>query len=488
MKKENGITLVTLVIGIIILLILAGIATTAGLDSIRTAKKTSMITELEMIQEKVNTIYEKRKLNQNDVTYYNSLGQDISVVNSNIITQILGQIPKEGYRYFSTENLKQLDLDNISQDVIINFDTRDVASIIGIVIDGETYYRLTDMPDYSGQKIEQVDKNNQSLTFDIEVNKLSNSWQMLIKNIVNPNQVYGGTLSYKPHESENWILLGETTHFEVTISGLYDIKYMDKAGNVAIKQVPVPEAVVLKVGDYIKYDTGITTVGDNGVVMFRVLYPMASKYGLQIISNKNVQNLTLGGNDWETAKASYNGAIKKLNEESEKYINNQYAYDARCVGSIPTVKEGIFVNKNEMRNSSGYLVNTVSLPPSKWTSYTRPTGWTSNDTGCYDEDSNYITDFEALGTTMRKTDQEYWLASLVTEINTSRIRFNVRSINTSGDLYSGDVGYIHSGGGAQGVQGYSTLYGLRVCISLKSDVIKIIDGDGTEKNPYIIGK
>lgn len=217
MKKENGITLVTLVIGIIILLILASIATTAGLDSIRTAKKTSMITELEMIQEKVNTIYEKRKLNQNDVTYYNSLGQDISVVNSNTITQILGQIPKEGYRYFSTENLKQLDLDNISQDVIINFDTRDVASIIGIVIDGETYYRLTDMPDYSGQKIEQVDKNNQSLTFDIEVNKLSNSWQMVIKNIVNPNQVYGGTLGYKPHESENWILLGETTHFEVTM-------------------------------------------------------------------------------------------------------------------------------------------------------------------------------------------------------------------------------------------------------------------------------
>lgn len=217
MKQENGITLVTLVIGIVILLILAGIATTAGLDSIRTAKQTSMITELEMIQEKVNTIYEKRKLNQNDIAYYNSLGQDISVVNSNTISQILGQIPKEGYRYFSAQNLKQLDLDNISQDVIINFGTRDVVSITGIVIDNTTYYRLTDMPDYSGQKIEQVDKNNQSLTFDVEVNKVSNSWQMIIKNIVNPNQVYGGTLSYKLRESENWILLGETTHFEVTM-------------------------------------------------------------------------------------------------------------------------------------------------------------------------------------------------------------------------------------------------------------------------------
>lgn len=217
LKKENGITLVTLVIGIIILLILAGIATTAGLDSIRTAKKTSMITELEMIQEKVNTIYEKRKLNQNDVTYYNSLGQDISKIDQSKINQILGETPKEGYCYFSAENLKQLDLDNISQDVIINFDTKDVVSITGIVIGDTIYYRLTDMPDYSGQKIEQVDKNNQSLSFDVEVNKLSNSWQVVITNIVNPNQVSGGTLSYKPHESENWILLGETTYFEVTM-------------------------------------------------------------------------------------------------------------------------------------------------------------------------------------------------------------------------------------------------------------------------------
>lgn len=217
MKKENGITLVTLVISIIILLILAGIATTAGLDSIRTAKKTSMITELEMIQEKVNTIYEKRKLNQNDVTYYNSLGQDISAVDQSKISRVLGEISKEGYRYFSAENLKQLDLDNISQDVIINFDTRDVLSMIGIMVNDTIYYRLTDMPDYQGQNIQHVDKNNQSPTFDVEVNKLSNSWQMVIKNIVNPNQVYGGTLSYKPHESENWILLGETTHFEVTM-------------------------------------------------------------------------------------------------------------------------------------------------------------------------------------------------------------------------------------------------------------------------------
>ena len=53
--------------------------------------------------------------------------------------------------------------------------------------------------------------------------------------------------------------------------------------------------MLLKNGDYIKYDTGITTVGENGIVMFRVLYPMDSEYGLQIISNENLGEFLRGG-------------------------------------------------------------------------------------------------------------------------------------------------------------------------------------------------
>lgn len=161
-NNASGITLVSLAITIIVMLIIAGIATSAGVDNIKNSKRTAFMTELEIIQEKVNTIYEKRKLNSEDIAYYNSLGEDISKVDTSKRSIILNGRSEEGYRYFSKENLSQLELDNIEQDVIINFDTIDVASVTGIAIDGKACYRLKDLPEYRGQTITYVNKNTRS--------------------------------------------------------------------------------------------------------------------------------------------------------------------------------------------------------------------------------------------------------------------------------------------------------------------------------------
>ena len=100
----------------------------------------------------------------------------------------------------------------------------------------------------------------------------------------------------------------------------------------------------LKEGDYIKYDTGVEGVG---VITCRVLYTASSKYGLQIISEKDVEMVLLGISDnFEQSKTSYNHAIETLNNTAEKYINSNYSTDARCVGSVPTVENGMFINKN----------------------------------------------------------------------------------------------------------------------------------------------
>ena len=71
------------------------------------------------------------------------------------------------------------------------------------------------------------------------------------------------------------------------------------------------------------------------------------EHGLQIISARTVGNVTLGANnDFDTSLAEYNDAIEILNGTKEqngtivgaaKYLNTTYAYDARCVGSVPTV-------------------------------------------------------------------------------------------------------------------------------------------------------
>ena len=104
----------------------------------------------------------------------------------------------------------------------------------------------------------------------------------------------------------------------------------------------IDESVLaLKPGDYIKYDSGA-----NGEILCRVLYPADSEYGLQIISNGNVKKVTLGSDTYSEAVESYNKAIETLNNEAEAYINTEYAYDARCVGSVPTVSKGMFTKKD----------------------------------------------------------------------------------------------------------------------------------------------
>lgn len=214
-------------------------------------------------------------------------------------------------------------------------------------------------------------------------------------------------------------------------------------GVETIPQEPeIPEAVKgLKVGDYIKYDTGVNSVGENGIIICRVIYPVDSGLGLQIISDKNIKNITLGGSNWGEGKVSYNGAIETLNKEAEKYVNEKYAYDGRCVGSLPIVQNGIFINKNKAAEK------TITLP-SAWT---KPTGWANYETGCYDTDTNYVIDKTALNveeSNIWVTGENYWLASrMFVWDSPTYVTLALRIVTTNGG--NGKVNFcgVGSGGG-----------------------------------------
>jgi len=250
---------------------------------------------------------------------------------------------------------------------------------------------------------------------------------------------------------------------------------------------PTPQKTIndLKAGDYIKYDTGVTSVGENGVITCRVLYEASSEYGLQIISDKNVASVELGGSTFEEGRTAYNSAIETLNNNiigAGKYLNTTYAVDARCVGSIPSVDErGNFTEKNKGTDT------TVTLPPplpegedsSIWlTDYKRPSGWTSDDTGCYDTDANYTTDeTQMTNANIWTTGEYYWLASRRVYSDSSRCDFDVRYVGSFGDLDSYYLCHVDSNGNAVGNPRSG---GLRPCFSLRSD-IKITGGDGKEE-------
>ena len=223
----------------------------------------------------------------------------------------------------------------------------------------------------------------------------------------------------------------------------------------------------LKPGDYIKYNSGV-----NGEILCRVLYPVDSEYGLQIISDKSVKNVTLGGSDWETGKKSYNSAIQTLNREAETYMNSTYATDARCVGSVPTVHDGIFINKN--LETSG--------PTELQFKYN---GSTSID--CKGQDAKCVTDRNQMDEfNILLTGEVYWLASLYVNSTLDYCGFRVSHVTSSANMNSDALCVVHSDGYTYG-NAYER--GLRPCILLKSDIkINAENGeDGTSSDKaYVI--
>ncbi len=214
-------------------------------------------------------------------------------------------------------------------------------------------------------------------------------------------------------------------------------------------------------GGYVKYDTGISSVGDNGMVTFRVLYNDDTN-GLQIISDKNVEQVTLGGSTWATARDSYNNAITILNQKAEYYAESSaYALDGRCVGSVPTIgTDGKFNAKNTENVGPVQLQFTTTVEGAN---------------NMKDADTNYTTDETAMrAANIWTTGVTYWLASRYVSSDSTYYFFDVRRVISVGNLSSRDLCYVGYGGYTDS---YSDEHGLRPCISLKSD-IKIVAGDG----------
>ena len=209
------------------------------------------------------------------------------------------------------------------------------------------------------------------------------------------------------------------------------------------------ELKTLKPGDYVIYDTG---VAETGEVICRVLYDANSEYGLQIITDDCIKEngeylpIFLGGDDY-AALESYNNAIKTLNEKAMKYLNENIALDARCVGTNP---------KNKEAESEEFAEYEGKKYPVKA------------------EDKNYETDYDMLNKlNILNIEVPYWLASRYTEYG--RVYF-----------VNGIICYIRMVGQEMEAiykieEGYSikntVINALRPVFTLRGD-LKIVSGDG----------
>ena len=140
-KNNKGITMITLVITIIVLIIISSIAINNGYQSSIQARFYNAISEMKAMQTKVNTIYEDYINSTDDVKKEIESGKNAAaqvayddVIKNNITGENVGDI--QDYRYYSKDYIKNdLDTDGIDYDFIVNIKTRTVILIDGVIRD-----------------------------------------------------------------------------------------------------------------------------------------------------------------------------------------------------------------------------------------------------------------------------------------------------------------------------------------------------------------
>lgn len=169
LKNEKGITLVVLMITVILMLILVGAGITYGTTSIGEIRLQNFSYEMQQIQGRVDATYEKMKTEKENPSYVslNNKMMGKNITTSDEAMDTLKTVTKNRinyrtittdneeyyynrvdtmYRYFSKKELDTFfDIKNATQDVIINFKTREVISVKGQKYKEMTYYRLNDI-------------------------------------------------------------------------------------------------------------------------------------------------------------------------------------------------------------------------------------------------------------------------------------------------------------------------------------------------------
>lgn len=237
-QNQRGITLIALVITIIIIIILASLSITVGIGVYNNAKVMAFVSEMNIIQEQVNTAYTKIK---NGDTQIQTKGQTISELDEETkqkIETILDGKDYNNYRFFNQTALKELGVDGTKQTVIINFTTREVYSLNGIEYKGKMYYTQQDLP--GGQYNIGFDTaTGQNPDFNLEKKNYGLYTTISVKDIEYNTNTSGGTLYYasvvdEETEPSYWQKISGTS-VTVNKSGKYAIKLVDKTNNQTTK-------------------------------------------------------------------------------------------------------------------------------------------------------------------------------------------------------------------------------------------------------------
>lgn len=338
-KKENGITLMSLVITIVILIILASIATYSGIEVIKSSKLTKFTTEMRIMQIQVNELYQKM---QDGDTTIKELGKIISEIgNQTQVNNVFNAVgittdERKQYKYFDKDTIKKLNIEGVSGTFFVNIDKRNVISYEGFQYGDKYYYTLEQLP--NGLYNVEYEKNtNEPPTFDTNVEEVSEGkWRITVSNINYDGYINKWSVKYKLEDSDNWST-SEDLSFIVEKEGYYDVK-------IDNKPIESEEKTVI-LGDYVK----------KGLLL---------RYdGIENTRNGNNPNAT----SWEDLSGNNNdGVFYNINNNPDTITDMDKGYYSKEENGYVFLHNDSYIKSTNNIGISGDANFTIEIVSNLW--------------------------------------------------------------------------------------------------------------------------
>lgn len=246
MKKNiansKGVTLIALVITVIVLLILASIATYSGMDIIESSKLNTFTAEMKIMQTQVNSLYDKWQRGEEDINAlgesldYNPENPEVSEQANKVLKDELFIDDISGYRYYDQETIQDLGIEGVKQEFFINVEQREVVSYKGLKYDGDMYYTLIQLPD----GLYNVDYNPEEASkpaFNLSYERIGdNQWKITISDIQYDGYVNKWTVKYQL-SGKDYENTTEDLSFVVNEAGVYNVTLENENAKIGTEQL-----------------------------------------------------------------------------------------------------------------------------------------------------------------------------------------------------------------------------------------------------------
>lgn len=398
--KENGVTLIALVITIILLLILASIGFTVGTSTIDSAAFTQFKSELKVMQNKVNELNQSTEKNiGTDLSEEQKTILNIEVI-SNIIYKDVSSEDKEkiqnGFRYLSKDYINtELNLDSVKRDYLINAEYRYVIFPDGFEYEGTTYYMI-DQIEEEIYNVRYNDKNEKSGSFDVNTTKEDNKWRIEISNIQYNGYVDNWQVKYKLDGASYWEISNNLT-FYLRDEGTYSIKVVHgdeiDLGTQTVKVLfdgLISDKVkneIIKIGDYVQYTPDTVSTTDEAYTN------LISELGTYSGSTENTTStLTQESLNWRV--------LDIIKDDNGKDV-------VRLISEVPTTSTVVLEGYNGYNNAV-YLLDKTCITLYNKTGYTEKVqNLKIEDIQRYMKVTDYSTITSSYGKTVTPTNKYY---------------------------------------------------------------------------------